>query len=62
MNNPQYKQLFDEQDHFVGFERTVVEYNPAGQDFWQLEPIDHDPDRNIKIDKIPVGIESLRRP
>ena len=44
---------------FVGFNRIVTEYLPAGADVWQLKPIDHD--ESVSLGKAPKGIAGLER-
>jgi len=62
MTNPQYKRLVDSEGHFVGFQRTVIEFNQAGAEHWQLDPIEFDPNRSLNLTSPPVGIGALKRP
>ena len=60
MKNPQYERLVLD-GHLAGFRRTVVEYLPANDDLWQLEPIRYSPDETVKLMEPPAGIDSLKR-
>lgn len=57
-----YIRLMDSKEHFVGFKRTIVEYLPAGEGEWQLEPIKHNDRLSANIDKPPHNIISMKRP
>ena len=57
-----YKRLMNDDDHFVGFQRIVVEYLSAGGDRWQLEPIPYDSELSTKISQPPVTIINMQRP
>ena len=46
---------------FVGFKRVVTEYLPAGGSKWGLDPLEFDPEANIKLCSAARGIENLSR-
>ncbi len=57
-----YKRLMNKKGHFVGFQRTVVEFLPAGLCKWQLEPIEYSDELSSKIEVPPSNIVSMKRP
>ncbi len=60
MKNPKYFRLIKD-GQFVGFKRDVTEYLPAGDDRWQLDQIEHDPDETQKLIGPAIGIATLKR-
>ena len=57
-----YKRLMDSKGHFVGFQRTTIEYLPAGTDVWQFETIDYNDELSCHILQPPQNIISMSRP
>lgn len=60
MNNPQYYRL-KKDERFVGFKRIVIEYLPATQSRWQLDPFPHDSEATQKLSQPAMGIATLGR-
>ena len=64
IDNPQYYRLFKTSGGIkrgVGNKRVITEYLANDGNRWQREPIDHDPDENIKLQVPPSGIEVMPR-
>ena len=57
-----YKRLMDSKRHFVGFQRTITEYLPAGTNKWQLEVIEHNDELSCKTSIPPRNIVNMKRP
>ena len=57
-----YKRLINDNGHFVGFQRTIIEYLPAGSDRWQFESFDYNDELSTRISQPPYNIISMQRP